>query len=161
MGAQHVVDLTAPTFADDLAKAIASTGATIAFDAIGGGTLASQLLSAMEAAAVAPQREYSRYGSDVHKQVYIYGSLDTGPTIIQRNFGFTWSLGGWLLWPFLRKIGRADEAKLRERIVAELKTTFASHYTKTISLADALRPDEIAVYSQRATGGKYLINPNL
>ena len=161
MGAQQVVDLTAPTFADDLAKAIASTGATIAFDAIGGGPLASQLLSAMEAAAVAPQREYSRYGSDVPKQVYIYGSLDTGPTIILRNFGFTWSLGGWLLWPFLRKIGRADEAKLRERIVAELKTTFASHYTKTISLADALRPDEIAVYSQRATGGKYLINPNL
>jgi NADPH2:quinone reductase len=161
MGARHVCDLAAPSFADDLAAAVAATGATIAFDAIGGGTLASQLLSAMERAAAASRREYSRYGSDVHKQVYIYGALDTGPTIVHRNFGLTWGLGGWLLWPFLKKIGPAAEAKLRERIVAELKTTFASHYTKTISLADALRVDEIAAYSQRATGGKYLINPNL
>ena len=161
LGARHVCDLTAPSFSDDLARAIASTGATIAFDAIGGGTLASQLLAAMEAAAAASLREYTRYGSDVMKQVYIYGSLDTGPTVINRTFGLTWSVSGWLLWPFLKKVGPATEAKLRERIVAELATTFASRYSKVISLADALRLDEIAAYNQRATGGKVLINPNL
>lgn len=160
MGARYVCDLGAPSFGDDLAAAVASTGATIAFDAIGGGSLASQVLSAMETAATASQREYSRYGSNVHKQVYIYGMLDAAPTIINRNFGFTWSVGGWLLWPFLKRIGPASEAMLRDRIVAELKTTFASHYTKSISLADALRLDEIAAYSSRATGGKVLITPN-
>ena len=161
MGARHVCDLTASSFSDDLAAAVASTGATVAFDAIGGGTLASQLFSAMEAAAAAKLREYTRYGSDVLKQVYIYGSLDTGPTILQRNFGLTWSLSGWLLWPFLKKIGPEAESRLRARVVAELHTTFASPYSKVISLADALRPEEIAAYGQRATGGKYLINPNL
>jgi NADPH2:quinone reductase len=161
MGARYVCDTTAPSFSADLATAVASSGATIAFDAIGGGTLASQLFSAMEAAAAAKLREYTRYGSDVLKQVYIYGSLDTGPTILQRNFGLTWSLGGWLLWPFLKKIGPEAEARLRDRVVAELGTTFASSYAKVISLADALRPDEVAKYAQRGTGGKYLINPNL
>lgn len=160
LGARRICDQSAPTFADDLAREVAETGATIAFDAIGGGTLASQLLSAMEAAASASQREYSRYGSEVLKQVYIYGSLDTGPTIIHRNFGLTWSIGGWLLWPFLKKVGPSVEAKLRERVVAELKTTFASHYTRVISLAEALRIDEIASYTQRATGGKVLIDPS-
>jgi len=161
MGARYVCDLSAPSFGADLASAVASTGATIAFDAIGGGTLASQLFSAMEAAAAAKLREYTRYGSDVLKQVYIYGSLDTGPTILQRNFGLTWSLSGWLLWPFLKKIGPAAESRLRDRVVAELHTTFASPYAKVIPLADALRPEVIAAYGQRATGGKYLINPNL
>ena len=161
MGARYVCDLSASSFGADLASAVASTGATIAFDAIGGGTLASQLFSAMEAAAAAKLREYTRYGSDVLKQVYIYGSLDTGPTILQRNFGLTWSLSGWLLWPFLKKIGPAAESRLRDRVVAELHTTFASPYAKVISLADALRPEVIAAYGQRATGGKYLINPNL
>ena len=161
MGARHVCDLGSATFDDDLAAAVAATDATIAFDAIGGGTLASRLFSAMESAAAAKLREYTRYGSDVLKQVYIYGSLDTGPTILQRNFGLTWNLGGWLLWPFLKKLGPAGEARLRERVVAELHTTFASPYSKVISLAEALRPETIAAYSQRATGGKYLINPNL
>jgi NADPH2:quinone reductase len=161
MGARHVCDLAAPSFADDLARAISATGATIAFDAIGGGTLASRLLFAMEAVAAASLREYSRYGSDVAKQVYIYGSLDTGPTILDRNFGLTWSIAGWLLWPFLKKIGPDAEGRLRARVVSELKTTFASRYTKVISLADALQLDEIAAYRQRATGGKVLINPNL
>ena len=161
MGARHVCDLGSATFDDDLAAAVAATDATIAFDAIGGGTLASRLFSAMESAAAAKLREYTRYGSDVLKQVYIYGSLDTGPTILQRNFGLTWNLGGWLLWPFLKKLGPAGEARLRERVVTELHTTFASPYSKVISLAEALQPETIAAYSQRATGGKYLINPNL
>jgi NADPH:quinone reductase len=160
IGARHVCNSTAPTFMQDLTQALVATGATIAFDAIGGGKLAGQILTCMEAAVNRSATEYSRYGSTTHKQVYIYGGLDTSPTVLNRNFGFAWSIGGWLLWPFLRKVGPAAEQKLRERVVAELKTTFASHYTKEISLADALRLEEIAVYGKRATGAKYLINPN-
>jgi len=114
----------------------------------------------MEAAVNRSATEYSPYGSTKHKQVYVYGGLDTGPTVLTRSFGFAWGIGGWLLWPFLQKIGPAAVQKLRERVIAELKTTFVSHYTKEISLADALRLEEIAVYRRRGTGAKYLINPN-
>jgi len=160
IGARHVCNSSAPTFIQDLTQALVATGATVAFDAIGGGKLAGQILACMEAALNRSATEYSRYGSTTHKQVYIYGGLDTGPTVLNRSFGFAWSIGGWLLWPFLRKIGPEAEQKLRERVVAELKTTFVSHYTKEISLAEALRLEEIAVYGRRATGAKYLINPN-
>jgi NADPH:quinone reductase-like Zn-dependent oxidoreductase len=160
IGAKHVVDSTAPTFLDDLTQALVETGATIAFDAIGGGKLASQILTAMEMAINKTAKEYSRYGSSVHKQVYIYGGLNTQPTELGRNYGMMWSVGGWLLTPFLQKIGRAGQAPLRERVVNELKTTFASHYTKTISLPEALQLSNIAVYNKRATGEKFLINPN-
>ncbi|MEO8134917.1 MAG: zinc-binding dehydrogenase [Betaproteobacteria bacterium] len=160
LGARHVCNTSAPTFALDLTEALVSTGATLAFDATGGGTLAGQILNGMEAALTRTATEYSRYGSPTHKQVYIYGALDPSPVVLNRKFGFAWGIGGWLLWPFLQKIGPAAAQKLRERVVAELKTTFASHYTKEISLADALRLDEIAVYGKRATGAKYLINPN-
>ena len=159
-GATHVCDSGSPTFIDDLTDALAATGATIAFDAIGGGKLAGQILGCMETAINRTAKEYSRYGSSVHKQVYIYGGLDTGPTIFNRAFGMSWGVGGWLLTPFLQKIGFAGAQKLRERVAAELKTTFASHYTKEISLAEALKVEEIAVYGKRATGSKYLINPN-
>jgi NADPH2:quinone reductase len=160
IGARHVCNSSAPTFVHELTEAIVATGATLAFDAIGGGTLAGQILISMEAALSRSATEYSRYGSTIHKQVYIYGMLDASPTVLNRNFGFAWGVGGWLLWPFLQKIGPDGAAKLRERIVAGLKTTFASHYTREVSLAEALRPDEIAVYGQRATGAKFLINPN-
>ncbi len=160
LGARHVCDSSAPSFMQDLTEALAATGATLAFDAIGGGKLAGQILACMEAAINRTAKEYSRYGSATHKQVYIYGGLDTGPTIIERGFGMAWGVGGWLLWPFMQRIGPAGAQKLRERVVAELKTTFASHYTKEISLAQALEPEEIAVYGKRATGAKYLINPN-
>jgi NADPH2:quinone reductase len=160
LGAAHVCDSSAATFMQDLTEALAATGATLAFDAIGGGKLAGQILTCMEAAINRSAREYSRYGSSTHKQVYIYGGLDPGPTIINRGFGMAWGVGGWLLWPFMQRIGPAAEQKLRQRVVAELKTTFASHYTKEISLAEALRLEEIAVYGKRATGAKYLINPN-
>ena len=160
IGAKHVVDSTAPTFMDDLTEALVQTGATLAFDAIGGGKLAGQILTAMETAVNKTAKVYSRYGSSVHKQVYIYGGLDLGPTILNRAFGMTWGLGGWLLFPFLQKIGPADGAKLRQRVVDELKTTFASHYTQVVSLPEALQPNHIAVYAKRATGEKYLINPN-
>jgi NADPH2:quinone reductase len=160
IGATHVVNSSAPTFTDDLLTALVATGATLAFDAIGGGRLASQILSGMEAAALRTAKEYSRYGSMTHKQVYIYGGLDRGPTELIRTFGMTWGVGGWLLTPFLQKIGHEAAQKLRERVAAEVKTTFASHYTKEVSLAEALRVEEIAVYGQQATGQKYLINPN-
>jgi NADPH:quinone reductase len=160
IGAKHVVSSGAPTFIDDLTEALVATGATLAFDAIGGGKLGSQILSCMEAAANRTAKEYSRYGSTTHKQVYIYGGLDRGPTELARNFGMAWGVGGWLLTAFLQKIGPEAAQKLRERVAAEIKTTFASHYTKEVSLAEALRLEEIAIYGKQATGQKYLINPN-
>ena len=159
-GAKHVCDSSAATFTDDLTQALVDTGATIAFDATGGGKLAGQILGCMEAALNRTSKEYSRYGSTTHKQVYIYGGLDTGPTEFNRNFGMAWGMGGWLLFPFLQRIGAERAQALRARVIAELKTTFASSYSKVISLADVLRPDEIAVYGQRSTGTKYLVNPN-
>jgi NADPH:quinone reductase-like Zn-dependent oxidoreductase len=160
LGARHVVDSSAPTFMDDLTDALAETGATIAFDAIGGGKLAGQILTCMEAAINRDAKVYSRYGSSVHKQVYLYGSLDTGPTEIVRNFGMIWGIGGWLLTPFLMKIGAANRQRLRERVASELKTTFASHYTKVVSLPEALDLANLAEYAKRATGEKFLINPH-
>jgi NADPH:quinone reductase-like Zn-dependent oxidoreductase len=160
IGAKHVVDSSAASFMDDLTNALVETGATIAFDAIGGGTLAGQILTCMEIAINKTAKAYSRYGSSVHKQVYIYGSLDTRAVELNRAFGMAWGVGGWLLFPFLQKIGPADGAKLRQRVVAELKTTFASRYTKVVSLQEALQPSNIAIYNKRSTGEKFLINPN-
>ena len=160
IGAKHVVDSTSPAFMDDLTNALVETGATIAFDAIGGGKLAGQILTCMETAINKNAKDYSRYGSNVHKQVYIYGSLDPRPVELVRTFGMAWGVGGWLLFPFLMKIGRADSQKLRERVVNELKTTFASHYTRVVSLPEALDLANLAIYAKRATGEKFLINPN-
>ncbi|WP_426442942.1 zinc-binding dehydrogenase [Bradyrhizobium genosp. P] len=160
IGAKYVVDSTAPGFMDDLTTALVETGATIAFDAIGGGKLAGQILGAMETAINKSAKAYSRYGSNVQKRVYIYGSLDPRPIELARGFGMAWDVGGWLLFPFLMKIGPEAGNKLRQRVVAELKTTFASHYTRVVSLQEALQLDNIAVYGKRATGEKFLINPN-
>jgi len=162
LGAVHVCDSSTADFIDTLTEALAATRATLAFDAIGGGRLAGQILTAMEAAIARRNKptEYSRYGSNVHKQVYIYGGLDTGPTEIQRNFGMTWGIGGWLLFPFLQRISPEASDRLKQRIVAELHTTFASHYARTVSLAEALTLEAISVYGARNTGTKVLINPN-
>jgi NADPH:quinone reductase-like Zn-dependent oxidoreductase len=160
IGAKHIVDSSSPNFMSELTDALAETGATIAFDAIGGGKLAGQILTGMEAAINRDAKVYSRYGSNVHKQVYIYGMLDPGPTELNRSFGMIWGVGGWLLFPFLMKISAADRQRLRERVASELKTTFASHYTQVVSLAEALQLSHLAVYGKRATGEKYLINPN-
>jgi len=160
LGARYVCNSSAPTFAEDLNLAIAETGATLAFDALGGGTLASQILTAMEIAAVKAMPGYSRYGSSVHKQVYIYGGLDMRPTELRRSFGTAWGVGGWLLFPFLQKLGPEKAAKLRERVVAELKTTFASHYAHVVSLQEALQIPNVQAYNRRATGEKFLIAPH-
>jgi NADPH:quinone reductase len=160
IGAAYVCSSASPQFMDDLVEALAASGATVAFDAIGGGRLAGQILGAMETAANRTAKEYSRYGSTTHKQVYIYGGLDRGPTEFHRTFGMAWGVGGWLLTAFLQKIGFEAAQKLRERVAAEIKTTFASTYAKEVSLAEALRIEEIMVYGKQATGEKYLINPN-
>ena len=160
LGAVHVCNSGSPTFSSDLVEALKATSATIAFDATGGGTLASQILSGMEQAANATAKEYSRYGSTVHKQVYIYGGLDTRPTTLTRDFGMAWGVGGWLLTPFLQSIGAEGFGRLRARVAAELTTTFASTYTREVSLAGMLRPDAFHAYVKRATGEKFLVTPN-
>ena len=159
-GAVHVVSSTSSSFADELTQALVATGATLGFDAIGGGRLAGQILAAMEAALSRSATEYSRYGSSTHKQVYLYGGLDTGPTELVRSFGMSWGMGGWLLFLFLQRIGADAAQKLKDRVVAELRTTFASRYTRTVSLAGALQADAIADYGRRATGAKVLIDPS-
>ena len=165
LGAEHIVDSSTPTFLDDLTQALVATGATIAFDAIGGGKLAGQILGCMEAAATAKAAlaggAYSRYGSDVYKQVYIYGGLDRSPTELTRNFGMSWGISGWLLTPFLGKLGLEGMMRLRQRVVDELTTTFASHYTDEVSLSGALGLDAMTTYARQATGQKFLICPTL
>ncbi|WP_396913548.1 zinc-binding dehydrogenase [Mycolicibacterium sp.] len=159
LGAVHVCNSSSPSFETDLVEALKATSATLAFDATGGGTLASQILNGMERAANATAAQYSRYGSSVHKQVYIYGSLDTGPTVLTRNFGMAWGVGGWLLTPFLAGAGPETIARLRARVAAELTTTFASTYTQEVSLAGMLQPEAFNNYLQKATGEKYLVTP--
>ena len=159
IGSKHVVDSSSADFMEALTQALVETGATIAFDAIGGGKLASQILTCMEMALNKTAKEYSRYGSTTHKQVYAYGSLDTRALELTRNYGMAWGVGGWLLTPFLQKIGRPEQVRLRERVVNSLKTTFASHYTSSVSLAEALDLANIAAYAKRATGEKFLITP--
>ena len=160
IGAKYIVNSSFDTFMDDLIKALAETKATLAFDAIGGGPLAGQILTAMEAAANIGA-EYSRYGSAQNKQVYIYGRLDLSPTLIPPGVGMAWNAGGYLLTYFLQKIGAEGRARLRKRVMDELKTTFASHYTAEISLREALNPDTLKTYNEKRTGEKYLINPTL
>lgn len=159
IGARYVVDSTSENFRDELVDALAETGATLAFDAIGGGKLAGQILAAMEVAANRNATTYSRYGSNTHKQVYIYGRLDLGPTLIGPDVGFAWGVGGFLLTPFLMKAGAEVVGRMRARVAAEIRTTFASHYTAEISLAEALDKDILLAYSAKKTGEKYLIVP--
>jgi len=160
LGAKHVLSSSEPSFREDLVEALAETGATLAFDATGGGDLANQILTCMEVAASRSATEFSRYGSSTHKQVYIYGGLDRSPTILNRTYGMAWGVGGWLLPLFLQKVGPEAGQRLRERVAREIKTTFASHYTNEVSLAEALQLAAIAAYGRQATGEKYLIRPN-
>jgi NADPH:quinone reductase-like Zn-dependent oxidoreductase len=161
IGATHVLNSKDDDFQAQLAAALAETGATIAFDAIGGGTLGSDILQAMERAAVRSMAEYSRYGSDVFKQLYIYGALDLAPTTLNRlAFGFQWGVSGWLLFPFMRKAGHEVIGRMRKRVVDELTTTFASNYTRVIGLAEALDADVLRAYERKATGEKFLIDPS-
>ncbi len=160
IGAIHVCDSSQDSFTEDLTAALVATGATIAFDATGGGRLASQILSAMETAANATPGPYSRYGSTTYKHVYIYGGLDRSATELTRTYGMSWGVGGFLLTNFLVKVGAERGAELRQRVADELTTNFASHYTRPVDLPGALDPAAVAVYGRQATGEKYLITPH-
>jgi NADPH2:quinone reductase len=160
LGALYVCNSSSSTFVEELTAACVATGATLAFDALGGGKIAGQILTAMEAAIVTSAKVYSRYGSTTHKQVYMYGSLDTAPTELTRSFGMAWGIGGWLVFPFLQKVGAERTQQLKERVVEEIKTTFASTYSREGSLAETLTLDAMAAYGKRATGEKYLVVPN-
>ncbi len=159
IGATYILNSEDADFNDQLTAALTETGATCAFDAIGGGKLANTILACMEVAAVKKMKEYSRYGSDTFKQVYIYGMLDVGPTVLTRSFGFGWAVSGFLLTPFMAKAGMEKMMQMRARIVAELKTTFASHYSHEVSLTQALDLDTLHAYNAKRTGEKYLIRP--
>lgn len=159
LGAKYICDSSKDSFAKDLTDAIHETGATLAFDATGGGDLASKILSAMEAAAARTPGAYSIYGSIAHKQVYLYGGLDVSPTVLTRGYGMAWGVGGWLLPNFLAKAGMDVAVRLRARVVKELKTTFASHYTDELSLSDMLQADVVARYNAKTTGQKFLVCP--
>jgi len=160
IGATHVLNSQDADFAERLTDAVAQTGATVTFDAVGGGTLGGEMMQAMERAAVRTMAEYSRYGSDTFKQLYIYGMLDTSPTTFERGaIGFKFGISGWLLFPFLQKAGEDVANRLRRRVVDELTTTFASKYTRVIGLAEALEPDVLRAYDRKATGEKFLIDP--
>ena len=163
VGADFVCNTDEESFEDDLFAYIKETGATLAFDATGGGNegkLAGQILSAMEKAILSSSKEYKIYGSDTHKQVYIYGGLDRTPTILNRSYGMSWSIGGWLLMPMINKFGMKKFQKMRERVAREINTTFASKYHKHISLEEALQPDIVRSYATQSTGKKYLITPH-
>ena len=158
-GAAFVCDSSSETFMDDLTAALRATSATLAFDAVGGGTLASRILTAMEVALTAGA-EFSRYGSTTHKQVYLYGSLDRGPNELRRSYGMAWGVGGWLLTPFLVAAGSERVEAMRQRVAAGLTTTFASHFSDQVTLAGALDLDSLTTYSRMGTGRKFLVTPN-
>jgi NADPH2:quinone reductase len=161
LGAVYVCNSASPTFMRDLIEALKATSATLAFDATGGGELASQILTGMEAVANSNAKGYSRYGSTMHKQVYIYGGLDPSPTVLTRNFGFAWSVGAWLLTPFLQSVGPEALGRLRARVAKELTTTFASTYSREVSLAGVLKPEAFTSYVKPATGEKFLVTPHI
>ena len=163
LGAEYVCNTSDDNFMDTLVSALVETGATLGFDATGGGNggeLPGQILSAMEIAANKTAKEYSRYGSDTYKQVYIYGGLDQSPTILKRAYGMSWGLGGWLLTPMIGRIGMEKFQQMRMRVAKEIKTTFASSYAQEISFEQMLQPEIIKSYAKQATGEKYLVNPH-
>ena len=163
IGAEYVCNTSDESFMDDLVTALVETGATLGFDATGGGNngeLPGQILAAMEIAANKNATEYSRYGSDTYKQVYIYGGLDQSPTVLKRAFGLSWGLGGWLLTPMIGKIGMERFQEMRMRVAREINSTFASSYAKEISFEEMLQPETIREYAKQATGKKYLVNPH-
>lgn len=162
IGAKYICNTNESDFMESLVGALTETGATLGFDATGGGNngeLAGQILAAMEVAANNASGEYSRYGSETYKQVYIYGGLDPSPTILKRSYGMSWGLGGWLLTPMLGKIGMEKFQEMRARISEEIKTTFASEYSQEISFEEMLQPEIINSYVKQKTGSKFLVNP--
>ena len=163
LGATFVCNSNTDSFHADLTDALIETGATLGFDATGGGSLASEILTCMEQAALASMKDsaFSRYGSTVHKQMYIYGGLERSSTVLNRSFGMAWGVGGWLLTPYLQIAGSEEVQQMRERVASSITTTFASSYANEVSLQGALSQEAVNEYRKQATGLKYLINPSL
>ncbi|MEH6712041.1 MAG: zinc-binding dehydrogenase [Paraglaciecola polaris] len=160
LGAKYVVNSSSDSFKKDLYKAIEATGATLAFDAIGGGELASDILTAMEAVGSKDATGFNTYGSLDNKQVYVYGGLDFSPTVLNRAFGMTWSISGWLLMRFLGKLDAPKVAALHKRVADEINTTFAIDSTEVLTFEQVLTPEIAIKYNAKSTGGKYILNPN-
>jgi NADPH:quinone reductase len=121
--------------------------------------MAGQILNAMHVAASRNLATYSPYGSLEHEQLYFYGNLDFGPTVINRTFGIAWRIAGWAMPTFIEKICPVEANELKARVAAAITTTFASHFSKEISLAEAIAPENVAAYTKLATGEKFLVNP--
>jgi NADPH2:quinone reductase len=158
-GAAHVLDSSANEFEEELVVALRETGATLAFDPIGGGELADRILSCMER-AISDGLGYRRYGSNVRKQVYVYGGLDRAPTVLHRTYGMAWGVGGWLVSHVLERIGEDRVREMRRTVAAGLRSTFASAFTDRVTLAGALAPAAIGAYAKPHTGTKFLVTPN-
>ncbi|PPR76922.1 MAG: hypothetical protein CFH01_01774 [Alphaproteobacteria bacterium MarineAlpha2_Bin1] len=162
IGAEFVLNMNDNLFMEDLINAIKETGATLGFDATGGGNdgkLVGQILSSMEIAASTKSKEYLMYGSESFKQIYIYGVLDRNPIVLKNSFGFYWGIGGWLLMPMIKKFGLVAFQNMREKVAREIKTTFRSEYKKIISFEEMLQPEIIRDFSRQSTGEKYLLDP--
>ena len=157
-GAQQVLDTSQPEFNAQLIDTLAATDTRLAFDATGGGTLIAQVLAAMEAALLRrPGLPYSRYGSQIHKQAYVYGFLQRGPIELPPGFGFSWGLAGWLLFTFMQQLAPARLSALKQRVADELTTTFASHYERELTLSELLTPAALQQCQRMATGQKTLV----
>lgn len=161
IGAQYICDSSSDQFKSDLYNAIEATGATLAFDAIGGGELVSQILTAMENVGSKDAKGLNTYGSASNKQVYIYGGLDFSPTLLNRAYGMTWGIGGWLLMRFLPRLTPERIGQLQKQVADEIKTTFATTFTDELSFEQAMTPAIINQYNAKKTGEKYFINPTI
>ena len=159
LGSTHVVNSAADDFMNQLAGAIDQTGAFYGFDPVGGGTGVDTAFKAMEKVAVQRMTEYSRYGSNQAKRMFIYGRLDAGATILTPGYGFGWTLSGWLLFPFLQSVGHETVGRMRKRVLENLTTTFANHYKKRVNLEEMLTKDSVSEYRAMRTGEKYLVTP--
>ena len=160
MGATHIVNSSDDDFMHQLSGAIEATGAFLGFDPIGGGRMADDCFRAMEQVAVGRMTEYSRYGSEQAKKMYIYGRLDLGPTILTPAYGFGWTLSGWLLTPFLQQAGMETLMRMRKRVLDGLTTTFASSYKRQVTLEEMLTKEAVLDYRGMKTGEKYLVTPH-
>jgi NADPH:quinone reductase-like Zn-dependent oxidoreductase len=160
IGAKYICNSSSKTFKADLYKAIDETGATLAFDAIGGGEIVSDILTAMEQSGSKDAVGFNTYGSEANKQVYIYGGLDFSPSTLNRAYGMTWGIGGWLLMRFLSKLKPEQVGQLQKRVADEIQTTFACSFTDELTFEQAMTPEIVLQYNAKKTGEKYLINPN-
>jgi len=161
IGAQYVVNTSLKTYEKDLVDALVASGATIAFDATGGGTLGFEIIKGMEMAALRKGGGMTSYGSSTFKKLYIYGGLNAGEPLVLRPHagmgGFSWSVAGFLLGQGTAKI--TEEDKLR--VAREIKTTFATSYSRRLSLEQMLDVKMMKEYQAQSSNNKALVTPQL